>query len=70
MVIDVSPDELGLLKAALDRALVEYEHELVRTDAPDLQHSLSKDLERLTGLRRRLDAEAPSAESPSRAPSP
>jgi hypothetical protein len=60
MMIEVSPDELTLLKVALDRALVEYERELVRTDASDLQRSLGTEVERLTGLRRRLDDPAAS----------
>jgi len=63
MLIELSPDELVLLKTALDRALLEYEHELVRTDAPDLQHSLGRNVERLTELRHRLDVPEPESRS-------
>jgi hypothetical protein len=63
MQIELSPDELSLLKTALDRVLGETERELVRTDAPALQHSLNADFERLSRLRRRLDA-VPRSSSP------
>jgi hypothetical protein len=52
--IDLTREELVLLRTALDRALVEYEHELVRTDVHELQHGLGVDIDRLIALRDRL----------------
>ncbi len=56
MELLLDPDELVLLKKTLDRTLHDVERELVRTDAPSLQHALNKDFELLQALRRRLDS--------------
>jgi hypothetical protein len=69
MQLDLSPEDIALLGTTLDRVLVEMERELVRTDAPAMQHALNTDFERLRALRRRLGtaprtAVAPLAERP------
>jgi hypothetical protein len=59
MHLDLTQDETKILKSTLDRAIHVTEMELVRTDAPALQHSLNRDFEQLKQLRRRLDAAKP-----------
>lgn len=54
MHIELSQEELVTLKSALDRALHQLDAELVRTDAPTLQHALAADVERLRRVRDRL----------------
>jgi hypothetical protein len=56
MHLELTPEEATMLRAALDRVLHTVERELVRTDAPALQHALNRDFERLRALRQRLDA--------------
>ena len=56
MDLSLRADEVALLKTTLDRVLRDLERELVRTDAPALQHALNGDVERLRLLRQRLDA--------------
>lgn len=54
MHIELSQEELVTLKSALDRTLHQLDAELVRTDAPTLQHALAADVERLRRVRDRL----------------
>lgn len=61
MYIDLSNEELMALRAAVDRTLEVFDKELVRTDAPRLQHALAADVERLRRIRDKLIAQAPSA---------
>lgn len=56
MELMLDPEELVLLKRTLDRSLRDVERELVRTDAPSLQHALNADFEKLHTLRKRLDS--------------
>ncbi len=56
MELLLKPEELNLLKDTLDRAIHDLERELVRTDAPKLQHELNNDFERLRSLRSRLES--------------
>lgn len=58
MHIELSSEELVTLRTALDRALRMFDAELVRTDAPSLQHALAADIERLRKVRERLDTRA------------
>ena len=58
MDLSLRADEVVLLKTTLDRVLHDLERELVRTDAPALQHALNGDFERLRSLRQRLDTRA------------
>lgn len=55
MTIDLSNDEVTLLRQVLDRELDALTRELVRTDAPALQHALNADVERLARLRNRIE---------------
>jgi len=54
MHIELSSEELATLKAAVDRTLHMLDAELVRTDAPSLQHALAADVDRLRRVRERL----------------
>jgi hypothetical protein len=60
MQLQLTNEETVVLKTTLDRAIHQMERELVRTDAPSLQHALNKDFERLRALRQRLDKGTPS----------
>jgi hypothetical protein len=51
MRLDLTFEELSTLRMALDRTLNMMEHELVRTDAPSLQHALARDFEQMTRIR-------------------
>jgi hypothetical protein len=55
MHIEFSDDEIKTLKKTLDRAIYDTERELVRTDAPTMQHELNADFRRLQQIRGRLD---------------
>lgn len=60
MQIDFTSEELQILRTALDRAVSASEKELVRTDAPRLQHEIARDYDRLRALRDRLSVARPS----------
>ncbi|MBI2391285.1 MAG: hypothetical protein HYV09_16975 [Deltaproteobacteria bacterium] len=61
MYIDLSSDELAEVRAAVDRTIQILDKELVRTDAPRLQHDLAADVERLRRIRDKLVPQAQSA---------
>lgn len=68
MTLDLGVQEAADLKEALDFHLQRLEYDLVRTDAPALQHSLNAYFERLVHIRDRLErgisqAAVPEAES-------
>ena len=57
MNLEISPQEALLLHKHLARHLEDVEHELVRTDKAELQHSLARELEHLRALLKRIDAQ-------------
>jgi hypothetical protein len=58
MQLELSRDEMALLRKSLDRLADELERELVRTDKADLQHAANRELETLVMIRDRLVASA------------
>jgi hypothetical protein len=58
MNLEISTQEAQLLRTHLARHVENVEHELVRTDKAELQHSLARELENLRALLKRLDAQS------------
>lgn len=56
MTLILTQEELNELKRALDIHLEAQTRELVRTDAPRLQHEFHASVRRLEAIRRKLDA--------------
>jgi hypothetical protein len=54
MNLALTSQEGSLLKTQLDARLEELERDLVRTDKPDLQHALARDVEMLRKIEERL----------------
>lgn len=55
MHIELSTEELATLKTAVDRMIRVLDAELVRTDAPSMQHAAAADVDRLRRVRERLE---------------
>ena len=58
MNLEISPQEAQLLRTHLRRHVENVEHELVRTDKSELQHSLARELENLRARLQRIDMQA------------
>ena len=54
--LDLSPQEIQLLATHLVRHVAHLDAELVRTDKPDLQHALAREIEVLRSIARRLES--------------
>ncbi|HZR84576.1 MAG TPA: hypothetical protein VFD92_26015 [Candidatus Binatia bacterium] len=56
VTIELSLDELRLLVSHLGRHIDHLDHELVRTDNPELQHAFAREVEAIRSIASRLDA--------------
>ncbi len=58
MTLDLSNQELTLLRTHLGREIVHVQDELVHTDKFELQHELAAELAKLRALAEKIDAQA------------
>lgn len=53
--LDLTGEEIALVRSELSRRVDDMERELVRTDKVELQHALAKDVDRLRRIVRKLE---------------